>query len=86
ETWVLHQALIHPVLGGDMLKHVAFPHGVDAVVRALESGEAQAAFLVRAIPMGVFRKLASRGQRLPPKTTYFYPKLPTGIVLRTLDE
>jgi uncharacterized protein (DUF1015 family) len=34
----------------------------------------------------VFRKLASKGQRLPPKTTYFYPKLPTGIVLRTLDE
>ncbi|MSQ13898.1 MAG: DUF1015 domain-containing protein [Dehalococcoidia bacterium] len=86
ETWVLHQALLNPVLGADMLRHVAFPHGVDEVAHALESGEAQAAFLVRAIPLGVFRKLASKGQRLPPKTTYFYPKLPTGIVLRTLDE
>lgn len=86
ETWVLHQALLNPVLGADTLRHVAFPHGVDEVVHALESGEAQAAFLVRAIPLGLFRKLASKGQRLPPKTTYFYPKLPTGIVLRTLDE
>jgi uncharacterized protein (DUF1015 family) len=31
-------------------------------------------------------ELAGRGQRLPQKTTYFYPKLPTGFVFRQLED
>jgi hypothetical protein len=41
-------------------------------------------FLVRAVgPEDVFR-LAAAGERFPEKTTYFYPKLPTGIVFRPI--
>ncbi|MSP78770.1 MAG: DUF1015 domain-containing protein [Dehalococcoidia bacterium] len=86
EPWVLHRAVIDPALGEAAPSHLSFPHGLDEVASLLEKGEAQMAFLVRAIPLGLFRRLVSKGQRLPPKATFFYPKLPTGIVLRTLDE
>ena len=36
-------------------------------------------------PDEVFRVTAA-GERLPQKSTFFYPKLPTGLVLRTLEE
>jgi uncharacterized protein (DUF1015 family) len=85
EPWVLHRGIIDPALGADAVRYLEFPHGTDEVAEALEGGAAQAAFIVRSIPLGLFRRLASKGQRLPPKSTYFYPKLPTGIVLRTLE-
>ncbi|MSQ12128.1 MAG: DUF1015 domain-containing protein [Dehalococcoidia bacterium] len=86
EPWVLHRAMLDPVLGRDALRYLAFQHGLDEVTDALAGGQAQMAFLVRAIPLGLFRRIVAKGQRLPPKTTYFYPKLPTGLVLRSLEE
>ena len=41
-------------------------------------GDCQAAFLVPPLDLAVFESLVREGQRLPPKTTYFLPKLPTG--------
>ena len=32
-----------------------------------------------------FREIVSAGQRLPPKSTFFYPKLPTGLVINQLS-
>jgi uncharacterized protein (DUF1015 family) len=31
------------------------------------------------------RRVASVGEKMPPKSTYFYPKLWSGLLLRTLD-
>jgi len=41
-------------------------------------------FLVRAVPPGEVFGLSVAGERFPEKTTYFYPKMPTGIVFRPL--
>jgi uncharacterized protein (DUF1015 family) len=35
--------------------------------------------------LGLFEALVQQGERLPPKTTYFDPKLPTGLVMHALD-
>ncbi|MBI4336937.1 MAG: DUF1015 domain-containing protein [Chloroflexi bacterium] len=89
ETWLLHEALLRPVLGGDARApqhgQVEFVHGLEEVARALSDGGAQLAFLVRPMPLQVFEALVRAGQRLPPKTTYFHPKLPTGFVLASLE-
>ncbi|MDI6825259.1 MAG: DUF1015 domain-containing protein [Bacillota bacterium] len=57
--------------------------------RALEevlAGSAEIAFLVPAVPVEeVFRK-AREGYRFPRKTTYFYPKVPAGLIMCDLDE
>jgi len=42
-------------------------------------GESQAAFLLKPVPMQVMRGVCSSGRVMPRKSTFFYPKLPTGL-------
>ncbi len=44
-----------------------------------------AAVLLAAVDARALQRVADAGERLPQKTTYFYPKVPTGLVLRPLD-
>lgn len=59
----------------------------DAVgaVASVLSGRAGAAMLVRSVPVSRVRDTASRGLRMPPKSTAFHPKPRTGLVLRPLE-
>jgi uncharacterized protein (DUF1015 family) len=50
------------------------------------SGEAGAAFLVRAPSVEQVEALARAGERMPEKSTYFYPKLVGGLLFSPLDE
>ena len=43
------------------------------------------ALLLRAVDPETLRRVADAGERLPQKTTYFYPKVPAGLVVRPLD-
>ena len=49
--------------------------------RAVAAGTA---ILLRAVDPPTLRRIADAGERLPQKTTYFYPKEPAGLVVRTL--
>ena len=53
---------------------------------AVESGRADAGFFMRATPVEQVREVAAGGESMPPKSTYFYPKVPTGLVLNPLAE
>jgi uncharacterized protein (DUF1015 family) len=64
---------------------VTYQHGVDRVVKAVDGGEAQAGVLVRPATVAQIRANAASGERMPPKTTFFHPKPPTGIVFRAVD-
>jgi len=57
--------------------------GRDAVNRVLEQ-EYQLAFLLRPIKPEVIRAVADADDRMPRKSTYFYPKAPAGLVLYRL--
>jgi uncharacterized protein (DUF1015 family) len=52
--------------------------------RRVETGEAACAFLLNATPVEQVLAVADAGGRMPQKSTYFYPKLPTGLVMRSL--
>jgi uncharacterized protein (DUF1015 family) len=71
----------------DALPHhaVAYQHGVDAVVAAVEKGEAQAGFLLRPATVAQIAAAARARRRMPAKTTFFYPKPRTGLVFRRLS-
>ena len=57
---------------------IAYDHDTE---RAIAAGTA---VLLRAVDPPTLRRIADAGERLPQKTTYFYPKVPAGLVVRTL--
>lgn len=56
----------------------------DAVNKVLDQ-EYQLAFLLKPIKSGVIKAIADVGDRMPRKSTYFYPKAPAGLVFHRLD-
>jgi len=68
--------------------NIEFAHDLSQIVSHSDDSvpyTTNAIFLVPALDLPVFEKLVLLGERLPPKTTYFYPKLPTGLVINLLD-
>jgi uncharacterized protein (DUF1015 family) len=59
------------------------PRAEEAVAR-VDSGEAGAALLLRAPSIQQVRDVVERGETLPQKSTYFYPKLPSGLLFMPL--
>ncbi|HEU4999372.1 MAG TPA: DUF1015 domain-containing protein [Lapillicoccus sp.] len=63
---------------------VTYQHGLDEVVDAVRSGRADAAVLIRPVSVEEIRRTAEERLLMPPKSTYFTPKLRTGLVIRDL--
>jgi uncharacterized protein (DUF1015 family) len=53
-------------------------------IDAVETGRADCGFFMRATPVEQVREVAETGESMPPKSTYFYPKVPTGLVFNPL--
>ncbi len=64
---------------------VRYQHGAREVARAVSEGEAAAAVLLRPVSVEQIARTAHGGRRMPPKSTFFYPKPRTGMVFRELD-
>jgi uncharacterized protein (DUF1015 family) len=64
---------------------IAYAKGADEAREAVASGGAGAAFLLRPTPVDQVREVAAAGETMPPKSTYFFPKVPTGIVFNPLS-
>ena len=85
DMWLLHQRGIRPALGEEReAAAITFVHDSAEAVQSVTGGEADLAFLLRPLPMALFEEVVGKGERLPPKSTYFYPKLPTGLVINHL--
>ena len=90
DTAVLEALVLQGALGmsEDDISHL---HGLDyardtAQARErVESGEAEAAFFMRGTPVSQVREVAAAGESMPPKSTYFFPKVLTGMVFNLLD-
>lgn len=55
----------------------------DALAR-VRSGERDAAFIMRPTPVAAVRAVAAAGENMPPKSTFFFPKLLTGLLFNPL--
>ncbi len=66
--------------------HIRFVRGESEAISMVQKGPSQAAFLLSALsPQTVF-KVSLEGQRMPQKSTDFYPKIPTGLLLRSVAD
>ena len=68
------------------LEGVRFTANVEEAERAVVSGAAEAAFIVRPPTIEQVEAFARAGERMPPKSTYFYPKLASGLLFSPFDE
>ena len=64
---------------------VVYQHGWDLALRAVETGLAQAAVLLRPATVAQIEATGRGGARMPPKTTFFWPKPRTGLVMRSVE-
>jgi len=85
EAWVLDEQVINPMLGDAAARYVDYGHDAGQAAELVAEGRRQLAFLLKPFPMESFEAIVGGGQRLPSKSTFFYPKLPTGLVLNRLD-
>ncbi len=69
----------------DLEHTVSFQHGVAEVVDAVSHKQAIAAILIRPVSVAEIQRTATEGILMPPKSTFFTPKLRTGFVIRELN-
>jgi uncharacterized protein (DUF1015 family) len=63
---------------------IGYTPSIDEARSKLDAGDYQAAFLLRPTPVDQVRAVAAEGETMPPKSTYFFPKLLTGIAFNPL--
>ena len=89
DTGVLETLLLKGALGlsDDDISHfngMFYARDTAEALAKVRSGEYDAAFLMRPTPIGQVRDVAAEGENMPPKSTYFFPKLLTGLLFNPL--
>jgi uncharacterized protein (DUF1015 family) len=89
DTAVLEALILKGALGmtEDDISHLnglGYSRTFDEARDAIESGEYDAGFFMRATPVEEVAAVAAAGENMPPKSTFFYPKVPTGLLFNPL--
>jgi uncharacterized protein (DUF1015 family) len=63
---------------------IGYAKSVEDSLRLLDEGAYDVAFVLRPIPVDQVRAICESEANMPPKSTYFYPKVPTGLVFNPL--
>jgi len=89
DTGVLETLLLKNALGmsDEDISHfngMFYARDTAEAVAMVREGEYDAAFVMRPTPVRQVRELAAEGENMPPKSTFFYPKLLTGLLFNPL--
>jgi uncharacterized protein (DUF1015 family) len=89
DTGVLEALLLKNALGlsDDDIAHfngLFYARDTSEALALVSSGEYDAAFLMRPTPVGQVSEIAGAGENMPPKSTFFFPKLLTGLLFNPL--
>lgn len=96
ESWrrldvvVLHALVIEKLLGitfqaGKATGALDFIQGGERARARVDTGDASVAFLLNPTGVDEVMAVAQAGDRMPPKSTYFYPKLISGLVINPIE-
>lgn len=88
---ILHRLILENLLGitpeaQEQQTHLKYVKNFDEPFERVLSGEFQLAFLMNPTRMSEVRDVANAGEKMPQKSTYFYPKLLTGLVINKIAE
>jgi uncharacterized protein (DUF1015 family) len=89
DTGVLETLLLKGAVGlsDDDISHLQglrYAREVGEALALVRGGACDAAFLMRPTPVAQVREVAAAGENMPPKSTYFFPKLLTGLLFNPL--
>ena len=87
---VLHTLVLERIFGIDaenMAKQInlTYVKKSEDALDSVRNGSAQCAFILNPTRVEEIRDVAAAGEKMPQKSTYFYPKLITGLVINRLD-
>ncbi|MHC4537934.1 MAG: DUF1015 domain-containing protein [Planctomycetota bacterium] len=90
---ILHKLILEKILGideeklakGENLQYVKDTlNAIDESISQVDSGHKQAAFFMNPVKMQQLKLVTEAGERMPQKSTYFYPKIFTGLAIQKL--
>ncbi len=89
DTAVLEALILKGALGMtdediDHLAGLGYARDADHALELVETAEYDAAFFMAPTPVERVQAVAAAGESMPPKSTYFFPKVPTGLLFNPL--
>jgi len=82
---ILHRLIVETLLDAKDIPKPTFAHEIDEVVTFADSGDYPLAALVMPATLEHIQRISELRERMPAKSTYFYPKLITGMVFKPLE-
>jgi uncharacterized protein (DUF1015 family) len=86
DVGLLHGLILREMLNVDSgdEERLSYTRSGEEAMSYVDSGKYQLAFLLNSTPVESVLTTADKGIRMPPKSTYFYPKIPAGLVINPL--
>jgi len=90
---VLHKLVLEKLLGigekhlesGKKLEYIKDTgNAIDGSITTIDAGQRQAAFFMNPVKMQQLKMVTAAGEKMPQKSTYFYPKIYTGLIINKL--
>ena len=91
DVTILSNLVLDKILGikdlrtDDRIDFVGGIRGLEELSRRVDSGEMKVAFALYPVSMDQLMAIADSGKIMPPKTTWFEPKLRSGLAIHSLD-
>ena len=84
---LLQHLIVEPLVTEDATgHHWSFPHTLDRLARDVDDGDFQMGLIMQPTPLERVRQVSEAGDVMPQKSTFFYPKLATGLVIHPLGD
>jgi len=93
DVTILHKLVLEKLLGlneksiapGENLEYIKDdPYAIDQSISQIDAGGKQILFLMNPVKIQQLKMVTSAGERMPQKSTYFYPKMYSGLVINKL--
>lgn len=91
DVTVLHTLVLEKIFGIDKENMAAqinltYTKFFEEAISFVDNGKAQCSFVLNPTKVKEIRDVASQGEKMPQKSTYFYPKMITGLVMNKLED
>lgn len=90
DVTVLHSLILEKLMGIDKENmanqiNLTYTRSLEEALESVQKGESQCTFILNPTRVTEIRDVAAAGEKMPQKSTYFYPKLITGLVMNAME-